>query len=290
MGNNGKVNIKDLLLTVVFIILLAIPGYLSYKLILPLEMNNIKGEEDTSEEEITEEENIVEEIPVEKENKPEEEAYIGPHYEETFETIDTQVAYIATPTNIDEFNPPSVVIYSHGSNTRVTEDTEDPFIQDLMLYGERYTTDNFIFAASNEHGENWGNEESVEDIQNLIDWIKDRYPTTGDIYMIGFSMGGLPTAHYFTQYPANIERVALLAPTTRTYEWTSSIIEKVEDIEIKIWHGVDDVNIGIVYTDEFVNHLKNLGKDVELVRLAGKSHFDLDTEYMEEVLKFFEEN
>ena len=287
MGNDKKLNTKDLMLTVAFIILLAIPGYLSYKLILPLEFNNIKGEENTSEEDNTPEETVVkEELPVEE---PEEEVIIGPHFTETFETIKGQIAYVAVPSNIEENNPPSIVIYSHGSNTRVTIDTEDPFIQDLMLYGERYTTENYIFAASNQHGENWGNTESVDDMQNLIDWIQDNYTTTKDIYLIGFSMGGLPTVHYLTTYPANVKKVALLAPTTRTYEWTTDVVQKVENTDIKIWHGVNDVNIGIVYTDEFVSYVKKLGKNIPLVRLEGKSHFDLDTEYMENVLTFFQE-
>ena len=285
MGNDKKFNSKDFFLAIVFIVLLAIPGYLSYKLILPLEFSNIKGEENTNEEKKDETTDTPKEIIVEDE-EPE---FIGPHYEETFETINGQVAYIAFPTNIDEKNPPSIVIYSHGSNTRVTTNTEDPFIQDLMLYGERFTTDNYIFAASNEHGENWGNADSIDDMQNLIDWIQDTYTTTEDIYLLGFSMGGLPTMHYLTTYPANVVKVALLAPTTRKYEWTSETVDKVIDTEIKIWHGVDDVNIGIVYTDNFVSHVKALGKDIELVRLAGKTHFDLDTEYMEDVLNFFQE-
>ena len=284
MRNSNSRNLKDVILILVFIVLLAIPAYLSYKLFFPLEFTKTENEtQKESTEEIIDEK---EEIETPEEEKP----LPGPHFEEMFEIIEGQMAYISIPTNIDPSNPPSIVIYNHGSNTRVTNNLDDLFIQDLQLYGERFTNENLIFAASNAHDENWGNTDSINDIQNMVFWIKERYTTSDDIYMIGFGMGALPTTHYLTTYPANVKKIALLAPTTRTYEWNINTINKVSDTEIKIWHGIDDVNIGIVYTDEFVNYMKNLGKDIELVRLEGKTHFDLDTEYMEEVLKFFQES
>jgi predicted esterase len=286
VNNSNSRNLKDVILVLVFIVLLAIPGYLSYKIFFPLEFTNTKDNTPNESSEEIIDDNKETELPEEEKEEP----VTGPHFEEMFEIIEGQMAYISVPTNIDLSNPPKIVVYNHGSNTRVTNNLDDLFIQDLQLYGERFTNENLIFAASNAHDENWGNTDSINDIQNMIFWIKERYETSDDVYMIGFSMGALPTTHYLTTYPANVKKVALLAPTTRTYEWDINTVNKVPDTEIKIWHGIDDVNIGIVYTDEFVEYMKKLGKDIELVRLKDKAHFDLDTEYMEEILKFFQES
>jgi len=165
----------------------------------------------------------------------------------------------------------------------------DPFMMDLQEYGIYFTQYNFIFAASNEHDENWGNAASIADMLNLQKWIEERYQTSGKIYLIGFSMGGLPTMHFVQKYPDNVEKIALLAPTTRTYEWNESEVAKIMDIDIKLWHGTDDVNIGIVNSRNFVQYLAKLGKDIELVEIADKAHFDVDKEYMTDILTFFQE-
>lgn len=277
---NDKINITDILQLIFFLALLAIPTYFAYKVLLPKELKVIENISTEEEEEVDETETVVEEIA-----EQDEVATSGKSYEEMFIEIGGQMAYIAVPTTIEV--PATIVVYSHGSNTRVTTDTEDSFIQDLQSYGEVFTTQNLIFAASNEHGENWGNTDSINDIVNLIAFIEDEYTVSDNIYMLGFSMGALPTMHYTQQHPKRVEKIALLAPTTRTYEWNSTNIEDVMDIDIKIWHGIADYNIAIGYSENFVNYMDNLGKDIEFLKLGGKTHFDVDAEYMDEVLEFF---
>ncbi len=270
--------LSDIILFIVFLLLLALPIYLCYDILVAQKQNNSQTQEgiDQTLEETTtteEEEDVVPE---------------GPHYEETNFAIEGQTAYIVAPTNIDENNPPSIILYSHGSNTRVISDMLDPFMMDLQEYGIYFTQHNFIFAASNEHDENWGNAASIADMVNLQEWIEEKYETSGKIYMIGFSMGGLPTMHFVQKYPENIEKVALLAPTTRTYEWNQTEVNKIMNIDIKIWHGTDDVNIGLFSSRTFVTSLSKLGKEIELVELEGKTHFDVDKEYMTDILTFFQ--
>jgi predicted esterase len=166
----------------------------------------------------------------------------------------------------------------------------DPFMIDLQGYGKYFGEQNFIFAASNEHDENWGNTASLADMLLLQQWIESHYTTSGKIYLIGFSMGGLPTMHFAVKYPENITKIALLAPTTRTYEWTKADADKMANVAIQIWHGTADVNIGYSNSVNFVAYMKNLGKVIPLITLEGKSHFDLDTEYMDQVLQFFKAN
>lgn len=265
--------LKDILFFILFVLLLAIPVYLAYQMLIPPK----EEEKNSTEEEVVSEEQKMEE----------EEVYDGPHYEEIFKEIEGQMAYIAIPTNIKEENKPSIVVYSHGSNTTVTSDTEDEFIQDLQAYGELYTKSNMIFAASNQHGANWGSTVAIADTKNMIDWIKNKYMTTERVYLLGFSMGGLPTMNFATTYPENLESIALLAPTSRSNEWTESRVEKLSDVDIQIWHGTSDVNVPYSLSTALVSKFKALGREIPLVTLDGKTHWDLDTEYMQEVLDYF---
>ena len=270
-----KINILDILLFIVFLLLLALPVYLCYDILVTKDQNTQETEQETSqkEEEKVQEEEVIPE---------------GPHYEEINQLVSGENAYVVVPTNIDENNPPALILYSHGSNTRVISDMLDPFMMDLQKYGIFFTKYNFIFAASNQHDENWGNAASLADMKNLEQWINERYETSGKIYLIGFSMGGLPTMRFAEQNVETVEKVALLAPTTRTYEWNQADVDNIADMEIKIWHGTSDVNIGISNSREFVRHMGNLGKTIEFVEIEGKTHFDVDTEYMEEILTFFQ--
>jgi predicted peptidase len=274
-----KIHISDIVLFIVFLLLLAFPAYLAYKVLVA----NNPPKTETQQEDSTSES--------QETTTPEEEETIvptGPKYAEIVREFEGQTAYIAVPTSIDTDNPPAIILYSHGSNTRVISDMYDPFMIDLQGYGKYFGEQNFIFAASNAHDENWGNTASIADMLLLQQWIESHYTTSGKIYLIGFSMGGLPTTHFAVKYPENIAKIALLAPTTRTYEWTKADVEKMANVDIQIWHGTKDVNIGYSNSVNFVAYMKNLGKEITLVTLEGKSHFDLDTEYMDQILQFFQ--
>ncbi len=270
MTNSEKrIGLKDIVLFILFLALLAIPIYLAYKVLLPHT-------------EITDQPQETEEA-----KKVEEEVYSGPPYLEFYEIIEEQPAYIAVPAPIDPNNPPTIILYSHGSNTEVSSNTEDEFMQDLHEYGVFFTKNNYIFAASNQHGVNWGNDESIQDNINLIAWIEERYDTQEKVNMIGYSMGGLPTMNFASDYPEMVDKIALLAPTTNSDEWDEERVTKIKDIDIKIWHGTADVNVGYSLSTTFVDKLKSFNKEVELVTLEGKTHWDIHTEYMEDILKFF---
>jgi dipeptidyl aminopeptidase/acylaminoacyl peptidase len=208
-------------------------------------------------------------------------------YEEELVEIEGQWAYIAVPKPIDPNNLPTLVIYNHGSNTSVEKDLDPDFKNDLLKYVNTLVLNNYIFAVSNAHGVNQGNIESIKDNYNMYTYIKDKYGIKEKIYMIGFSMGGLPTMNFATEYPKLVSKIALLAPTTRTSEWDENRVSKLENMDIKIWHGTKDVNVGYVYTENFVNKIESFGKDIDFVTLENKTHWDVDTEYVEDILQFF---
>ncbi len=275
-----KKGINKGILAVLLLLLLGIPAYLCYNTFLkdkePLQQENI--EEEIPEQSEEAEEEIIEE----------EEEVVGDPYEELLPVIEEQQAYIVVPTKIDDENPPTLILYSHGSNTNVTDNMGDPFMKDLQAYGILFTQYNYIFAASNQHDVNWGNKASIQDTLNLKDWVENTYLIQPKVYLIGFSMGGLPTMNFTTTYPELVSKIALLAPTTKTSEWNQARADKVMDIDIKIWHGNKDVNVPYSSVVYFVNALKNWGKDdIQFITLEGKTHFDIDTEYMEDILEFF---
>jgi len=274
MDNKIKDVLINILLFIVLVLLLAIPAYLCYRVFLV----DTKANEESPQ---------TENIEVEQENLVEEDIAKGPLYEEFFPIIDNEQAYVVVPTKIDSKNPPTLIIYSHGSNTNVTQNMEDQFMKDLLEYGIFFTQHNYIFAASNQHGVNWGNQASVRDTLNLKQWVMQNYDIKSNIYMIGFSMGGLPTLNFASENPEMVAKIALLAPTTRTSEWNQARVEKIKGMEIKIWHGNADVNVPYSTSVNFVNAMNKWGKEIPLVTLQGKTHWDVDTQYMEDILDFF---
>ena len=264
---------KKGVLFVILTLIIFLSGYLIYSNYL---VNEDISPKDTTEE--TPEDEIIEE--------PKEEIPQGPAYEEFFPIIGDQQAYVVIP-RIDKKNPPTLIMYSHGSNTTVTQNMEDQFMKDMRAYGIFFTEQNYIFSASNQHGVNWGSSASIQDTINLKNWVDENYDIQPKIYLIGFSMGGLPTMNFATTYPDIISKIALLAPTVKSSEWNQDRADKLKDIEIKLWHGNKDVNVPYSYSVYFVNKLKGYGKDIEFITLEGKTHFDIDTEYMNDILEFF---
>ena len=275
-----KKGINKGILAILLLLLLAIPAYLCYNTFIkdkyPLQEENIEEETPQQSEE------------VEEEIAEEEEEVVGDPYEELLPIVEGQQAYVVVPTKVEEENPPTLILYSHGSNTNVTDNMEDPFMKDLQAYGILFTQYNYIFAASNQHDVNWGNKASIQDTLNLKDWVSLNYHIQPKVYLIGFSMGGLPIMNFTTTYPELVSKIALLAPTTKTSEWNQTRADKIMNIDIKIWHGNKDVNVPYSSVVYFVNALKNWGKDdIQFITVDGKTHFDVDTEYMQDILEFF---
>lgn len=261
----SKMHFSDVILFIVFLALLAFPGYLCYEVLI----QNKRNTQSTS---------------TTKSDNTTSKAF---SYSEYTRQIEQQTAYIAVPDNIDVNNPPSIVLFSHGQDSEVIADMADPDMIDLQGYGKYFTAQNYIFAASNEHGTNWGNTDSLTDMSNLVAWIESRYTTTKKIYLIGHSMGGLPTMRFALQYPDSVIKIALLAPTARTYEWDQTKVDTIKNIDIAIWHGTVDTDIDISNSREFVAYMKTLGKDITLTEITGANHDYVKTNFKDQILTFF---
>ena len=265
---------KRLFLFPIFLILLILIGIFLYK-------------------KLTQKEEVVDTINNEQKEEVKEEVVVEPEepieVHEIFETIDGQLAYIAVDSKFEKQKDFPIVIYSHGSTYSVTQDPNNQLLKDLRVYADTFVKEGYIFAASNQHGDNWGNAAAIEDTRKLVEYIKSNFATSDEIYLIGFSMGGLPTMNFAEKYPQGIVKIALLAPTTYATTWNSTRVENIRNIPIHIWHGNKDVNVPYSLTTSFIARLKAHGKEVTLVTIDGKGHWDVDTELIPEILEYFKQ-
>ncbi len=208
---------------------------------------------------------------------------------ESLVQIDGQNCYISSPLKIEIENPPKIIIYSHGSTFIVDDNMDGRLMPTLRTYAEYFTNNNYIFAASNQHGDNWGSDLALEDTRALYDYIKENFKHSDEVYLIGYSMGGLPTMNYTMKYPNNIKKIALLAPTSYYSIYTQAKVDIFKDIPITIWHGNKDVNVPISMSYNLVNRFSTYGKEISLNTLEGHTHWDIDIESMEDINYFFNE-
>ena len=209
------------------------------------------------------------------------------HFFERSELIAGEQVYIASPLKVDLRNPPVIVIHSHGSGTRVTADLNSWYMRKLRKLGRDYTSRNFIFAASNQHGMNYGNKESVQDIENLVTYIQANYHSREKIELVGYSMGGLPSLHFAFKYPGKVDKIALLSSTTRVNWWSKQDCLSLKNIAVKMWHGTADNNVPIALGHQLVDFCKPAGIDIEFKAITGADHFAVDVPYNPEVIQFF---
>jgi predicted esterase len=207
---------------------------------------------------------------------------------ELFQDIDGQLSYIAIDTEYGTKTDLPIVIYSHGSTYSVTSNPDNQLLKDLKLYGDAFVKKGYIFAASNQHGDNWGNNLAIEDTRKLIEYLQSNFTSSKNIFLIGFSMGGLPTLNFAAKYPENIVKIALLAPTSYATSWNMERVDAIRNIPIKIWHGNKDVNVPYSMTTSLIARLKAYDKEVVLETIDGAGHWDVDTERIEDILTYFQ--
>jgi len=185
--------------------------------------------------------------------------------------VDGQMVVVYYPVGLREGAP--LILYSHGSNEHVTpEIIPAGFADALPRYGEYFAERGAFFAASEMYGENWGSSQSQIHLLELITYFKETY-AVGDVYMFGFSMGGLPALRTARRFPESIDKVALLAPTIETDDWTETTLAAIEAIPVYIWHGTADVNVPISFSRELTVTASNLGfSNITLEEIVGETH------------------
>jgi predicted esterase len=204
--------------------------------------------------------------------------------------VNGQQTYIAYPKNIDPENPPKVVVYYHGSGQQITKDFSDQVMKNMRMYGAYFTQRDFAFIASNQHGDNYGKAIAIEDTVKALDYVKSKYPVNPRYFVLGFSMGGMPALRHVITHPNLIDKLALLAPVNGIEGYTNAEKTTLAKIPTTIWHGTKDTNVPYWATELYVKGLAAYKPKLTVVTLTGKIHWDVDTEYMEQIEIFFTKN
>lgn len=98
-----------------------------------------------------------------------------------------QTVRVALPPSYDARVPAPVVIYCHGngqSAQSIVGAAAPLAVQKSLLDA------GFIVAAHDQHGNNWGSDQAVDDLVATYRYIRDKY-ALGPVVLLGESMGGL---------------------------------------------------------------------------------------------------
>lgn len=211
------------------------------------------------------------------------------HFFEKLPKVNGQQGYVAYPLRYDPENPPSVVMYYHGSGQSITTNFNEQVMKNMRAYGNYFTQNNYVFLASHQHGDNQGNKVAIEDSEALVQWVKSKYTVADRLFMLGFSMGGKPAMRHVLLHPSKVKRIALLAPAQQIETYTADQIKLFKNSELKVWHGTADVNVPYWVTEELQRYFKKYSVPLQIVTLKGKTHWDIDTEYMKDIKEWFEQ-
>ena len=114
----------------------------------------------------------------------------------------------------------------------------------------------------------WNN--MVREVKVLIDGIVERFGVKRDrICLTGGSMGGFGTWELAMTYPSFFSAIAPVAGGGLSWRCV-----KLIGMPIKAYHGTDDTEVPITYSELMLDRFKNTGADATLVRLEGFGHVD----------------
>ena len=106
--------------------------------------------------------------------------------------------------------------------------------------------------------------------ETIISFIKNAIKTyqidEKRVYLTGVSMGGCATWHTAMSAP---ELFTAIVPMCGIgYAWLANVL----DMPIWVFHGEKDTAIPVTHSDEMVNALKNVGKNVKYTRYENVGH------------------
>ena len=119
----------------------------------------------------------------------------------------------------------------------------------------------------------------IESLKRFIDHMMDLYnPDPSRIYLCGLSMGGYGTWFTAMAYP---ELFAAIAPCCGGgMAWNAGVL----NMPVWVFHGAKDTTVSPTQSDEMVERLRALGKDVTYNRIEGVGHNVWEYAYNRELL------
>ena len=121
----------------------------------------------------------------------------------------------------------------------------------------------------------------IESLFDFIEQIKASYDIDEDrIYLTGLSMGGFGT---WTAAMAKPDEFAAIAPVCGGgMVWNAGVLT----MPVWVFHGTLDGAVKVQNSDDMVEKLQSLGREVKYTRLEGVYHNVWDHAYNEELLNW----
>lgn len=121
----------------------------------------------------------------------------------------------------------------------------------------------------------------VESILKFIDQLKQEFPIDEDrVYLTGLSMGGYGT--WYTAM-ANPSLFAAIAPVCGGgMAWNAGVL----NMPVWAFHGAEDKVVNVRNTEEMIERLQALHRDVTYTRLEGVGHNAWVHAYQEPLLRW----
>ena len=167
-----------------------------------------------------------------------------------------------------------LVIQLHGAGER-GNGNEDLQLVEVHGFSELLSSEDFeciVVMPQCPKNDFWAGR--VESVVAFIEQLKGKYPVDEKrIYLTGLSMGG-----YGTWFAA-MARPDLFAAIAPVCGGGMALNAGVLDMPIMVFHGVEDNLVDVRNSDEMVEKLKFLGKDVKYVRLDNVMHNAWDYTY-----------
>ena len=160
----------------------------------------------------------------------------------------------------------ALIIFLHGSGERGT-DVEKVKVHGPLKYIQTHELDAFILAPQCPDNEMW----EAEALYNLIQKvISEQNIDPNRIYLTGLSMGGWGTWNLAFAHP---EMFAAVVPICGFVDRVPMINPcKIENIPIRIFHGLLDDVVDVRESVEIYERLKNCNSDIELTIFDDANH------------------
>ena len=184
-----------------------------------------------------------------------------------------------TPENMSEKLP--LIVQLHGAGER--GDGSDLSLMDVHGFSKIMDKEEYgcIFVMPQCPSDTfWA--AKVESIISFIEKIIKDYPVDEHrVYLTGISMGGYGT--WFTAM-AKPQLFAAIAPVCGGgMAWNAGVL----DMPVWAFHGSADMTVNVRNTDEMVEKLKALGRDVTYTRAEGVGHNVWNLTYFKELIDWF---
>ncbi len=178
---------------------------------------------------------------------------------------------LSLPAGKNKKKPVPLVIALHwgwDQNQPLPDYFSKSFLEGLIL--PAFINTGAIIIAPDCPSENWHNEESENAVLELMDFIILKHSIdSGQIFITGFSAGGIGTWYMASRHP---ERFSMAIPVASKPD--EKWIEEWQGLPVFIINGTNDELFPFDEIKEMVSGLENKEFPVKLIKVDGATHYD----------------